>query len=84
MNGSIGTWRTKGHGRRTAGVAAAAVLALVAAGCGSGGGGGGEGSAPGVTKDTIKLGTTQPLTGAAAPGYSKISKAMTAWFEHVN
>ena len=42
------------------------------------------GSAPGVTKDTIKLGTTQPLTGPAAPGYSKISKAMTAWFEHVN
>lgn len=84
MIGSIGTWRTKRHGRRTAGVAAAAVLALVAAGCGGGGGGGGDGSAPGVTEDTIKLGTTQPLTGPAAPGYSKISKAMTAWFEHVN
>lgn len=83
MNRSIGMRRSS-RGRRRAGVAAAAAMALLAAGCGSGGGGDGEGTAPGVTKDTIKLGTTQPLTGPAAPGYARISKAMTAWFEHVN
>lgn len=85
MNGSIGTQRSKGRGRRTAGAAAVAALALVVAGCGGGGGGGDEGgNVPGVTADSIKLGTTQPLTGPAAPGYARISKAMTAWFEHVN
>lgn len=82
MNRSIGTWRTKGGVRLSAGVAATA-LALVTAGCGAGSGDGG-GSAPGVTKDSIKLGTTQPLTGPAAPGYARISKAIEAWFEHVN
>jgi len=63
-------------------VVALAALALVTAGCGAGGGG--DSGVPGVTADTIKLGTTQPLTGPAAPGYSKISKAMLAWFDHVN
>ena len=84
MNRSIGTWRAGRRVRLTAGVAATAALALVTAGCGAGGGGGEGGSAPGVTEDTITLGTTQPLTGPAAPGYSKISKAMLAYFEHVN
>ncbi len=82
MNRSIMTWR--GRSPRT-GLAALAALALVTAGCGAGGGGGGgSNGVPGVTADTIKLGTTQPLTGPAAPGYGKISKAMTAWFDHVN
>lgn len=81
MNRSIETGRGCGRDRRT-GVVAVAALALVTAGCGGAGSGGG--GAPGVTDDTIKLGTTQPLTGPAAPGYSKISKAMTAWFDHVN
>ncbi len=86
MNRSIGKWRAKGHARRTAVAAATLSLALVAAACGGpgGGGGGAGGDAPGVTDDTIKLGTTQPLTGPAAPGYSKIAKAMEAYFEHVN
>jgi ABC-type branched-subunit amino acid transport system substrate-binding protein len=65
-------------------VAAVASLALVASGCGAGGDGGKSGSVPGITKDTIKLGTTQPLTGPAAPGYAKISKSMAAYFKHVN
>lgn len=84
MNRSIGTWRAGRRVRLTAGVAATAALALVTAGCGAGGGGGEGGSAPGVTEDTIKLGTTQPLSGPAAPGYARITKAIEAWFKHVN
>ncbi len=38
----------------------------------------------GVTANSILLGTTQPLTGPAAPGYSKISAAMTAYFNFAN
>ena len=38
----------------------------------------------GVTAESILLGTTQPLTGPAAPGYSKISAAMKAYFDFVN
>ncbi|MGI8523498.1 MAG: ABC transporter substrate-binding protein [Nocardioides sp.] len=66
---------------------AAAAGALVLAGCGSSGSGGSattDTSAPGVTGSSITLGTTQPLTGPAAPGYSKISAAMTAYFDYVN
>lgn len=84
MNRSIGRWRAPRRVRGAAGIAAATALALVAAGCGAGAGAGGGGAVPGVTEDTIKLGTTQPLTGPAAPGYAKISKAMTAYFEKVN
>jgi branched-chain amino acid transport system substrate-binding protein len=71
-------------------VTALATLAAVGlAACGSskkGGSGGatGDSSAPGVTKDSILIGTTQPLTGPAAPGYSKISAAMTAYFKYAN
>ena len=39
---------------------------------------------PGVTRTTIKLGITSPLTGIAAPGYSKIPGAMKAYFDYVN
>ncbi|SCG34670.1 ABC transporter substrate-binding protein [Micromonospora humi] len=39
---------------------------------------------PGVTDGEIVVGTHQPLTGPAAPGYSKISAAVKAYFEHVN
>ncbi|MEI6215975.1 MAG: ABC transporter substrate-binding protein [Actinomycetes bacterium] len=38
----------------------------------------------GVNSNTIKLGITIPLTGSAAPGYSKIPSAMTAYFNYVN
>jgi ABC-type branched-subunit amino acid transport system substrate-binding protein len=41
-------------------------------------------SDPGVTATTIKLGNTSPLTGIAAPGYSKIPGAMKAYFDYVN
>jgi ABC-type branched-subunit amino acid transport system substrate-binding protein len=41
-------------------------------------------SAPGITATTITIGSTQPLTGPAAPGYSEISKASNAYFQWVN
>ena len=39
---------------------------------------------PGVTDTELLVGTHQPLTGPAAPGYSRISAATKAYFEHVN
>src|SRR5919198_3996993 len=59
-----------------------AAAALVAAGCGGGGGGGS--SAPGVTKTSVLIGSHQPLTGPAAPGYSEIAPAAKAYFAYLN
>lgn len=39
---------------------------------------------PGVTSDEIVLGSHQPLTGPAAPGYSEISGAAAAFFRYIN
>jgi ABC-type branched-subunit amino acid transport system substrate-binding protein len=75
------------RGRFRAATALAAVAALTLTACGSGGDDGDatkDTSAPGVTDSEITLGTTQPLTGPAAPGYSKISAAMKAYFDYVN
>jgi branched-chain amino acid transport system substrate-binding protein len=77
---------------RLAGVtAAAAAVSLVAAACGSSGSGGKSGSgssntasAPGITKTQILIGSHQPLTGVAAPGYSEIAPASNAYFQYVN
>jgi len=41
-------------------------------------------SAPGVTATTITIGSHQPLTGPAAPGYSEIAPAANAYFSYVN
>jgi ABC-type branched-subunit amino acid transport system substrate-binding protein len=41
-------------------------------------------SAPGITATTITIGSHQPLTGPAAPGYSEIAPASTAYFDYVN
>ncbi len=41
-------------------------------------------SAVGVTKDTVVIGTHQPLTGPAAPGYSKISVGARAVYQAIN
>ena len=71
-------------------VVAAAVTAasLVAAGCGSSSSGGSGGAAaapvPGITKTQILIGSHQPLTGPAAPGYSEIAPAANAYFQYVN
>jgi branched-chain amino acid transport system substrate-binding protein len=67
--------------------AVVACIAMAGAGCGrdegGGGGGGGGGDATGVTKDTIKLGTTFPLSGPAS-AYSTITRAQKAYFDMVN
>jgi ABC-type branched-subunit amino acid transport system substrate-binding protein len=71
---------------RVVALLSAAVLVLAVGACTkskSGGGSGGE-SVPGVTDTKITIGTHQPLTGPAAPGYSKISAATKAYFDYVN
>jgi ABC-type branched-subunit amino acid transport system substrate-binding protein len=69
-------------------IAASAALALLAAACGGGsaggGGGGAAASAPGITAHQILIGSHQPLTGPAAPGYSEIAPASNAYFQYVN
>ncbi|MEN3357363.1 MAG: branched-chain amino acid transport system substrate-binding protein [Mycobacteriales bacterium] len=71
--------------------ATVAALALAASACGSSdnsGSGGNSGantaSAPGVTADTVTIGSHQPLTGPAAPGYSEIAPAARAYFDYIN
>ena len=73
----------RGRGRPLPAIAvsAAAAAVLVAAGCGSGGG---SSAAPGVTKTSVVIGTHQPLTGPAAPGYSEIAPAAKAYFTYLN
>jgi branched-chain amino acid transport system substrate-binding protein len=41
-------------------------------------------SAPGITPTTILIGSHQPLTGPAAPGYDEIAPASAAYFSYVN
>src|ERR1022692_997176 len=41
-------------------------------------------SAPGITATTITIGSHQPLTGVAAPGYDEIAPASNAYFSYVN
>jgi len=38
----------------------------------------------GITKDTVTVGATFPLTGVAAPGYSEIPTGAQAYFDYVN
>lgn len=78
--------RISTRSRRRAIVALVAVSAVTLSACSSSGGQAttGDNSAPGVTDTSILLGTTQPLTGPAATGYSKIQAAMTAYFNFVN
>jgi ABC-type branched-subunit amino acid transport system substrate-binding protein len=45
---------------------------------------GNRASAPGITSNSITIGSTQPLTGLAAPGYDEIAPASKAYFEYVN
>jgi len=62
--------------------AVVAAVVLTASACSSGGSKGS--SAPGVTSTTVTIGSTQPLTGPAAPGYSEIAPAAQAYFNFVN
>jgi ABC-type branched-subunit amino acid transport system substrate-binding protein len=72
-------------------LAVGVALALAASACGTGndnnnggGNGGGSASTPGVTDTEILLGSHQPLTGPAAPGYSKIAPSAEAMFKYIN
>jgi ABC-type branched-subunit amino acid transport system substrate-binding protein len=62
-------------------VAVGAAVALVVSACSSGGS---SASSPGVTSTTVTIGSTDPLTGPAAPGYSEIAPAAQAYFQYVN
>jgi len=70
--------------------ACAAALILTTGACSGssspsgGNSGGGNASVPGVTDTEIVIGSHQPLTGPAAPGYSKIAPAAKAYFDYVN
>jgi ABC-type branched-subunit amino acid transport system substrate-binding protein len=83
----------------TRAVVAIAGASLFITACGAGGDGGSdgdsggdggdsaaevEGDTTGVTDSSITIGTHQPLTGVAAPGYSEISTGAQAYFDHVN
>ncbi len=86
----------RSHPARMAAIAGLVTLSLAAAACSSssssngGGKSGGGGktpltaSAPGITTSTITIGSHQPLTGIAAPGYSEIAPASNAYFQYVN
>jgi branched-chain amino acid transport system substrate-binding protein len=65
---------------------AAGSLLLAACGTSSGSGKSGalQASAPGITAKTITIGSHQPLTGIAAPGYDEIAPASNAYFQYVN
>jgi ABC-type branched-subunit amino acid transport system substrate-binding protein len=72
---------------RTLAVAAVGgVAALLTAACGSSSptSTANTASAPGVTATSVTIGSTQPLTGPAAPGYSEIAPAANAYFKYVN
>ncbi len=71
--------------RRGLAIVAALALAVSTAACSNDGGGSpAKVDVPGVTDTEILFGTHQPLTGPAAPGYSKIAKATEAYFNYVN
>ena len=82
----------KPHRVNLVAVAGIAVIAMVAAACGSGSGSGSPSaksttntaSAPGITATQILIGSHQPLTGVAAPGYDEIAPASNAYFQYVN
>ena len=67
-------------------------VAVVIAGCSSGGSAPSSSSssaaltasAPGITANQILIGSHQPLTGVAAPGYDEIAPASNAYFQYVN
>jgi ABC-type branched-subunit amino acid transport system substrate-binding protein len=64
-------------------IAVGCAVALLAA-CGQSTSQGNAASAPGISATEIKIGSTQPLTGPAAPGYSEIAPAANAYFQYVN
>ena len=77
-----GTTMTQPHARATtvSAIALAVAGALVLSSCSTP-----QAEAqPGLTDDSIKIGTHQPLTGPAAASYAPISAATAAYFDYVN
>ena len=83
----------RSHRLRMPAIAVGAAAALAVAACSTSGSTPGSGgsasaaltaSAPGITATTITVGSHQPLTGPAAPGYSEIAPASAAYFAYVN
>jgi branched-chain amino acid transport system substrate-binding protein len=74
--------------KRSLAITCSLALATAVAACGGGGSsdnsGGTSQNVPGVTDTEILVGSHQPLTGPAAPGYSKIAPATKAYFDYVN
>jgi ABC-type branched-subunit amino acid transport system substrate-binding protein len=67
-----------------AAVGGAAALLTAACGSTSSGSTANTASAPGITASQVTIGSTQPLTGPAAPGYNEIAPAANAYFKYVN
>ena len=83
----------RSHRVNLAAVAGIAIVAMVVAACGgssssssssSSGSAALTASAPGITPTQIMIGSHQPLTGVAAPGYDEIAPAANAYFQYVN
>ena len=84
----------KSHRVNAVALAGFTAAAVVLAACSSGGGskpnssssstGALTASAPGITASQILIGSHQPLTGVAAPGYDEIAPASNAYFQYVN
>jgi len=77
------------HRQSLATVAGIAVVSMVVAACASSGtpstsSSSLTASATGITATTITIGSHQPLTGIAAPGYDEIAPASNAYFQYVN
>jgi branched-chain amino acid transport system substrate-binding protein len=76
-----------GSALRIRGIAIISLVGLLAA-CGTSSATDNSGtntaSAPGITATDITIGSTQPLTGPAAPGYSEIAPASNAYFVYLN
>src|SRR5579872_2085926 len=84
--------RSRSQRLRVPAIAVMATAALAVAACSSSSSTGSStssstaltASAPGITPTTITIGSHQPLTGPAAPGYSEIAPAASAYFAYVN
>jgi branched-chain amino acid transport system substrate-binding protein len=77
----------RSHRTALAAVAGLSAVAMLAAACSSSPSSTSTkliASAPGITAKTILIGSHQPLTGIAAPGYDEIAPASNAYFQYVN
>ena len=79
--------RINGSASGIRGIAIVCLTGLLLAACGTSTAdtsGTNTASAPGITPTDITIGSTQPLTGPAAPGYSEIAPASNAYFVYLN